>query len=378
MVNRPRLWLTGCSLTITLLLPPMAIAQNTLFAPLPTRSVPVAPEPIESEATESSATATNPTQPGSTPASIPSESPVVSNLEAATDLEAAPNDDGRYVVNMPVTPQFATRTTPVAGGLLTWNLAIAEQAEGIYAVAYTDLPLDLLASGQTIVSEGLQDRPLLEEFGWQAISQPGQPISQGNIRGLEFLYFADSRLSALRLYLANRRLYAVMAVSPELTQVSQFMESFRLDSLWQSFVSEAGRFRVDVTMAPVVTTQSSEYQGDRLDWQQFTIYNLMAPADAYQIAYTDLPAGLAAEAAEAMLSNIATSILADLDAEALAGSASTIALQRYPGREYTATTPAGKSYVLRFYLTDERLYGVLAGSQSLENLDHFLSSFRID
>lgn len=375
MVHRPRLWLTGCSLALSLLLSPMAAAQNTLFAPLPTRSVPVAPEPIESGATEEA----NSTEPSSTQLRLISpETPTVLNLEAAAGTEAEHDDNGRYVVEMPAAPEFTTRTTPVEGGLLTWNLTIAEQGESVYAIAYTDLPLDLLASGQTIVSEGLQNRPLLEGFDWQSIAQPGQPISQGNIRGLEFLSFEDSRLSALRLYLANRRLYAVMAASPELTQVSQFMQSFQIDSLWQPFASEAGRFSVNVTMAPVVTTQSSEYQGNRLDWQQFTIYNLMAPADAYQIAYTDLPIEFSADTTDAMLSEIASSILVDLDVEALAESVTTISLQSYPGREYTTTTQSGKSYVLRFYLADERLYGVLAGSQSLENLDQFLSSFRID
>jgi hypothetical protein len=125
-----------------------------------------------------------------------------------------------------------------------------------------------------------------------------------------------------------------------------------------------------------VTPQQVEYQGMSLLWRQFTIYNLMASEDTYQIAYVDLPDSVSTDAADALLSNVATTVLESINVGPLSSMGTPIMLQGYPGREYLTTGNNGISYVVRFYLVDNRLYGVMAGSRSVHNLNQFLNSFR--
>ena len=81
--------------------------------------------------------------------------------------------------------------------------------------------------------------------------------------------------------------------------------------------------------------------------------------------------------ADGLLEDVATLVLTELNAPNLATNGTTISLAGMPGREYGLTKPDGRSYVLRLFLADQRLYGLLAASESLDNLNHFLSSFQV-
>jgi hypothetical protein len=284
---------------------------------------------------------------------------------------------GRFSVQVPVGLDATTATTEISGDTLTWTVSTANQGNTLYAVAYTDLPLAILALGQEAVIDSLEARPFLQEFDWQTLRNRGQQISLGDIPGIEFLELDAGQVSAARFYLANRRLYAAMASSPDLHEVSRFLDSFAIDSLWQPFVSEAGGFTVDLPMAPVFTPQQVDYQGSTLDWWQYVGYNLYAPDDRYGFAYADLPDGLTIDNADALLEDVATGVLTELNAPNLATTGTAISLEGMPGREYVLTKPNGPSYVLRLLLADQRLYGLLATSESLDNLDRFLSSFQV-
>jgi hypothetical protein len=287
------------------------------------------------------------------------------------------SETGRFSVQLPVELEATTATTEISGDTLTWNISTANQGDTLYAVAYTDLPLEILALGQEAVIDSLEARPFLQEFDWQTLRNRGQQISLGDIPGIEFLELEAGQVSAARFYLANRRLYAVMASSPDLHEVSQFLESFAIDSLWRPFVSEEGGFTVDLPMAPVFTPQQVDYQGSTLDWWQYVGYNLYAPEDRYGFAYADLPDDLTIDNADALLEDVATRVLIELNAPNLATTGTAISLEGMPGREYVLTKPSGPSYVLRLLLADQRLYGLLATSESLDNLDRFLSSFQV-
>jgi hypothetical protein len=54
-----------------------------------------------------------------------------------------------------------------------------------------------------------------------------------------------------------------------------------------------------------------------------------------------------------------------------------IILNGLSGLEFVGTTSKGESAILHFYLSGQRVYGVFATSESLSNLDTFLSSFSI-
>lgn len=335
------LHLGGLSIALGLALSRPALAESPQFAPLPNDEAPAADSPEESA-----------------PAAVKSAA-------------------GHYQVALPPDPATQTHTTAIQGGTLTWTVSTAQQDGALYAVAYADLPLDVLNLGYENVVESLRDRPFFDEFGWQAIASSGHRIQLDNFPGREFMAVNSGQISAMRLYLANRRVYAVLAAAPELASVNQFLDSFAIESIWRPFVSEAGRFSVRVPMAPVVSTQTLDYRGDRLDWQQFTVYNLMAPDDAYQIAYVDLPDSALARGTDVVFDEMGALIAAPLGADELVTSGIAFTQQDFPGREYRLTAASGKSYILRFYLVNERLYGVLSGSRSLTNHTQFLDSFHL-
>ncbi|MGF1571364.1 MAG: hypothetical protein ACFCVD_25360 [Nodosilinea sp.] len=285
---------------------------------------------------------------------------------------------GRYSVSVPLDTQADTPVTQVGGQPLTWTVAIARQGGRVYGVAYSDLPPELLGMGGEAVVESLRSRPFFTDFDWDALANRGQRVSLGDLPGIEFTQVEAGKASAARFYLANRRLYAVVAMAP-IHEANQFIESFAIDDLWRPFVSEAGQFSVDLPMAPVFTPQQVAYQGATLNWWQYMGYNLYAPGDRYGFAYADLPDALADDLArqnpDRLLQEVATLVLTELDAPATTGTA--ISLAGLPGREYALTKANGQSYVLRLYLNDRRIYGLLATSTSLNHLDRFLTSFSV-
>jgi hypothetical protein len=285
-------------------------------------------------------------------------------------------EDGRFSVQVPVDLQTTPITTEIGGNRLTWTVAQARQGDAFYGVAYTDLSLEALGLGQEAIVEGLKSSPLASEIDWGAMANRGHRVSMGSLSGMEYLHLEGGQVSGVRFYLANRRLYAVMAAAPDLRNVSQFLESFAIDPLWQPFVSEPGGFRVDLPMAPVASPQQVIYQGTPLNWWQFVGYNLHAPDDRYGFAYADVPANVTASA-DTLLSEVATQVLTELEVPELATNGTAIALDGYPGRQYMITQASGQSSILRFYLVDDRLYGLLGTSRSIVYLDRFLNSFEL-
>jgi hypothetical protein len=301
----------------------------------------------------------------------------IAQTASASDGQRLHSEPGRYSVQVPVSLQAAAKTTAISGTTLDWTIDQASQGGTFYAVAYTDLPLELLALGQAAVVESLTSSPLTEGVNWQAIANRGQRVTLGDLAGMEYLHLAEGQVSAVRFYLANRRLYAVMASSPDLQAANQFLDSFAIDSLWRPFVSEEGRFSVDLPMAPVATPQQVSYQGTLLNWWQFVGYNLHAPGDRYGFAYVDLPPSVSSSNADAVLADVATQVLTELQVPELTMTGTVIALEGHPGRQYLLTHANGQSYVMRLYLVDRRIYGLLAASKSLNHLNQFLTSFEV-
>ncbi len=298
------------------------------------------------------------------------------NTPAANPESSFHDVVGRYSVSVPLDTQADTSVTQVGGQLFTWTVAISRQGGSFYGVAYTDLPMELLGmSGKTVV-ESLRSRPFFADFDWEALANRGQRVSLGDLPGIEFTQVEAGKALAARFYLANRRLYVVVAMAP-MHEANQFIESFAIDDLWRPFVSEAGRFSVDLPMAPVFTPQQVAYQGATLNWWQYVGYNLYAPGDRYGFAYADLPDDLVVQNPDSLLQEVANLVLTELNAPTLATTGTAISLAGLPGREYALTKANGQSYVLRLYLNDRRIYGLLATSTSLNHLDRFLTSFSV-
>jgi len=309
-------------------------------------------------------------------AGLTGERAQAANTPAANPERAFHGAAGRYSVSVPLDTQADTPVTRVGGQTLTWTVAIARRGGRVYGVAYTDLPPELLGMGGEAVVESLRSRPFFADFDWEALANRGQRVSLGDLPGIEFTQVEAGKASVARFYLANRRLYAVVAMAP-IHEANQFIESFAIDDLWRPFVSEAGQFSVDLPMAPVFTPQQVAYQGATLNWWQYVGYNLYAPDDRYGFAYADLPDELVVQNPDSLLQEVATLVLTELNAPTLATTGTAISLAGLPGREYALTNANGQSYVLRLYLNDRRIYGLLATSTSLNHLDRFLTSFSV-
>ncbi len=143
------------------------------------------------------------------------------NTPAANPESSFHDSVGRYSVSVPLdtqadtsVTQADTSVTQVGGQLFTWTVAISRQGGSFYGVAYTDLPMELLGmSGKTVV-ESLRSRPFFTDFDWEALANRGQRVSLGDLPGIEFTQVEAGKASAARFYLANRRLYAVVAMPP--------------------------------------------------------------------------------------------------------------------------------------------------------------------
>jgi len=132
---------------------------------------------------------------------------------AQSNWQAVISKQGQFTVLAPGSPQAETTSTPVTGKTLTWQVAKIRNGQELYAVAYTDLPLAVLAQGREAVLNGLKSRLLANDFDWSAIAAQGQRISLGDIPGMEYLSLRNGKVSALRLYLVNLRLYGVFATA---------------------------------------------------------------------------------------------------------------------------------------------------------------------
>jgi len=284
---------------------------------------------------------------------------------------------GRFTVQTPAAPQTTKATTAIAGETLNWQIAKVQTGSSFFAVAYSDLPLSILSLGREAVLDSLQNRLFTGEFDWNAIAARGHRISMGEIPGIEYLSLRQGKVSALRIYLVNRRLYGVLAKADTIDQVHQFLDSFSVSSIWRPFTSQAGRFTVNLPMAPVVTTEAVKVAGTNFSWRKFAARNLYAKEDMYVVAYTDLPANLLKRDQAATLNESIKATLTALKLPEIAQQGRAITLNGMPGREFMGTTDAGRSLIMRFYLSENRLYGVFVGSKSLDNLDEFLGSFQV-
>jgi hypothetical protein len=285
---------------------------------------------------------------------------------------------GRFSVQAPGTLQPETATTTIATTSLNWTIHALRTGTDRYAVAYTDLPLEVLQMGRTAVIESLKQRLLANDFDWQAIANRGQRINWAGIPGMEFLDLRNNKVSTLRLFLVKRRLYGVFATTSNLADAHRFVNSFGVAPLWQPFVSKTGQFSVKLPMAPIVSTESTEYQGQKFNWVKFNSKNVYALEDSYVVAYSDLSPSAMQAGADVVLKNAAQTTLGALGIPEPRPQGRAIALGKNPGQEFMATAKSGQSVVLRFYLVGQRLYGVFSSSKSLTNLDQFLNSFNVN
>lgn len=295
---------------------------------------------------------------------------------AQASSESYVSDEGQFVVQFANSPETQTRSTNIAGQSTDWNLFTVQEDGNFYGVAYTDTTDEIIELGAKAVIDEIKDN-LANEFNWSIINGYGKVTTVSGYPARELIGTRNNKLYVLRLVLANRRLYAVMSTSDELTKISQFMDSFAVQP-WQVYQSDAGGFRIDFPLSPTDETESIELGGTEFNWQVLEARNLQSSEDdSYAVAYTDLSPDDLQQGADSLLERVGKNLIKKIQPQEIIENGNEIFLNGNPGRSFIVTTKEGQIAAIHFYLVNQRLYGVGARAEDISNLSKFLNSFQI-
>lgn len=299
-----------------------------------------------------------------------------STLPDGPNWQSHVSEEGQFSVRMPGTPLSESRSFPISGEPIDWTVWQSKGDMGRFAVAYSDLTSIDVEAGKEAAIGSLQQY-LMDVFDWEPINPTGKPIRNAGYPGREFIGVRNERLAILRLYLAERRLYAVLGASENIEAIGQFLDSFALDS-WKTYSFDGGRFSVDFPRLPgEESTIASQVSGKDFTWTAIEARNLTAPEDLYTVAYTDVDGEDVAAGQAELLDRVGANLLKELQFPVVKEAGNSIELDGNPGRSYLGTTDDGGIVAINLYLVGQRLYGVGVRSQQVGNIKQFLGSFQV-
>jgi len=139
--------------------------------------------------------------------------------------------EGGFSVALPMPPEPETETTDWTGKEFTWTVLESRNfiaPNDSYAVAYTDVSSEDLQAGE----EALLDRVginLVERLQPQSVIENGREISLEGNPGRSFIATTeDGQIVGVNFYLVGQRLYGVGARADDVTNISQFIDSFQV------------------------------------------------------------------------------------------------------------------------------------------------------
>ncbi|MGK7948736.1 MAG: hypothetical protein AB4368_07990 [Xenococcaceae cyanobacterium] len=146
---------------------------------------------------------------------------------------------GRFSVKLPLEPKVFKDFTDIEGQQLDWRLLRVDDdsywnpalnegdSPSVYVVDYTDLADEYIQqTGDALLEEIGSD--LLLEFELEELNPQSKSIALNSQPGLEFSGNLDDKTAAMRLYLVESRLYALYAISKDITNIDRFFSSFQL------------------------------------------------------------------------------------------------------------------------------------------------------
>lgn len=134
-----------------------------------------------------------------------------------------------FTIQMPGQPETSRNSEEIAEGFtLTFNEITFEDDNGAYGVIHTDLPDDYVQ--ETDSQEVLDDMSALFLIATQleGLKELEESINFKGNPGREYRINEDDVALVLRLYLVQKRVYFLFAVSEQPNQVGRFVESFNL------------------------------------------------------------------------------------------------------------------------------------------------------
>jgi hypothetical protein len=135
----------------------------------------------------------------------------------------------KFTIQMPAEPITNKTSEEIAEGFtLTFNEITVETGNGAYALIHTELPDDYIQ--ETNSEEVLDDMSYLFLIGTplEGLKALEQSIDFRGNPGREYRISEPDVALVLRLYLVEKRMYFLFAVSEQQNQVNQFVNSFNL------------------------------------------------------------------------------------------------------------------------------------------------------
>ena len=240
------------------------------------------------------------------------------------------SDSGQFLVKFPGQPEQKTSNIPIADIESQWNISTVKNGTELYTVAYTDLTTHIIKLGADTVIDSIKNT-LETNFSWAALNGRGKEITVGEYPAREIIGTQDNKISIVRLILADKRLYAVIVTSENLNQIEQFLDSFSVQP-WQPYISETGRFKVNLPTAPGEEKDTSEFAGKLFEWNLIEARNFTNPNDAYSVGYTDISPEDLKDGPDAFLNEVGKNILAKLSGQKIIEDGREISINGNPGR----------------------------------------------
>lgn len=300
--------------------------------------------------------------------------PIIALNESRSWLEYN-SEVGKFVVKFPGQPEQTTSNLPIAEQDTEWIITRFKSDTEHYTVAYTDLETEIIQLGANTVIDSIENA-LETDFNWSALNGRGKSIMVGEYPAREIIGIRDNKISIVRLILADQRLYVVMVTSENLGQIDQFLESFAVQP-WQPYISEAGRFKVNLPTTPGEEQDSTELIGQLFQWNLIEARNFTNPGDSYSVGYTDISPEYLQDDPDALLKKVGDNLLEKFSETTIIENGKEITLDGYPGRSYLVAIDSEQIFVVRFYLVDNRLYGIGSTSDNIGNIHKFMDSFEI-
>lgn len=141
------------------------------------------------------------------------------------------SEDGRFSVSLPLEPTTETERIELGGREFEWNVLEGRNftaPDDSYSVGYTSISAADLDAG----ADELLNRigaALLERWRAQNVVESGKEVMLAEHPGRSFVGTTeDGQIVAVRFYLVGDRMYAVGALSNNVTNISRFLDSFQV------------------------------------------------------------------------------------------------------------------------------------------------------
>lgn len=135
----------------------------------------------------------------------------------------------KFTIQMPNQPESSQNSEEIDEELnLTFNEITSEDDKGAYGLIHTDLPDNYLQKNDSQAVLDYMSDLFLMAMQLEGLKELEQSIDREGNPGREYRVVEPTGALIMQLYLVEKRVYFLFAVSSEENQVNQFVNSFDL------------------------------------------------------------------------------------------------------------------------------------------------------